>query len=69
MKETEGALKEAENAIRDMVIEALQEYGEISYETREFIKKENDIHKLKAMHTIAIKAGSIKEFENQIFNL
>ena len=69
LKTAENELKEAENIIIEMIFESMEGLGNLSEEIREHIKKEKDISILKAIHKIAVKANSMKQFEEQIANL
>ncbi len=71
-KDAEEAKKDAEeakNIIREMVFDSIVELGDISEEVRECIQKEENIKILKSMHKTAMRAESMKQFEEQIANL
>ena len=68
-REAENAAREAENAVKEMIFEAIEEIGELPEAVCERVREENNINILKSMHKIALKAESIKQFEEQIANL
>ena len=69
VKEAEGKVKEAKDAIVEMVFETIEELGEISGIVRERIRNEQEIDILKSIYKAAIKADSVKQFEEKIANL
>lgn len=54
---------------KEVILELLEELGEVSQSLNERIMSENRIRILKSMTKLAIKASSIQEFEEQISNL
>lgn len=69
LEEAENVAREAENAIKEMLLQTLEEIGEISEKIRVCIRDEKDINILKAMHKIAVKSDSMKQFEEKVSNL
>ena len=68
-REAENAAREVENVVKEMIFEAIEEIGELPEEVCKRIRNENNINILKSIHKIALKAESIKQFEEQIANL
>lgn len=68
-REAEEAAREAENAVKEMIFDAIEEIGDIPEAVCKRIRNENNINILKFIHKIALKAESIKQFEEQIANL
>ena len=68
-REAENVAREAEEAAKEMIFDAMEYFGEIPEEVCKRIRNENNINILKSIHKIALKAESIKQFEEQIANL
>ena len=68
-EEAKKKAEEAQNAIKDMLLDCIAELGTISEVIRECIEKEEDINILKSMHKAAVKAESMQQLEKQIADL
>ena len=60
---------EAIKVRREVILECLEDLGEISERLHSRIMSETDINMLKYMQKIALKADSLDEFEKLISNL
>ena len=69
LKETEDELKETQNIVKAMIVETIEEFGEIPQMLRKCIEEEKDINNLRQMLRAAMKTDSIKQFEEKIANL
>ena len=68
-REAENVAREAEEAAKEMIFDAMEYFGDIPEPVCKRIRNENNINILKFIHKIALKAESIKQFEEQIANL